>query len=78
MQNLSQNEFNQIAEMRSQLRDKRERIGKIRKTKNYEKMTNEEFIIPILKSIIMMIIIIIIIIIMIMIIIIVIISMTTK
>ena len=50
MQNLSQNEFNQIAEMRSQLQDERERIGKIRKTKNHEKMTNEELMISILKS----------------------------
>ena len=32
MQNLSQNEFNQIAEMRSQLRDELEQIAKIRKT----------------------------------------------
>ena len=50
MQNLSQNEFNQIAEMRSQLRDELEQIAKIRKTKNYEKMTNEELTISILKS----------------------------
>ena len=50
MQNLSQNEFNQIAEMRGQSRDELERIAKIRRIKNYEKMTNEELIISILKS----------------------------
>ena len=50
MQNLSQNEFNQIAEIRSQSRDELERITKIRRIKNYEKMTNEELIISILKS----------------------------
>ena len=36
MQNLSQNEFNQIAEMRGQSRDELERIAKIRSIKNYE------------------------------------------
>ena len=36
--------------MGGQSRDELERIGKIRKIKNYEKMTNEELIIPILKS----------------------------
>ena len=50
MQNLSQNEFNQIAETRSQSRDELERITKTRRIKNYEKMTNEELIISILKS----------------------------
>ena len=35
--------------MGNQSRDELERIAKI-KTKNYEKMTNEELIIPILKS----------------------------
>ena len=50
MQNLSQSEFNQIAEMRSQSRDELEQIEKIRRIKNYEKMTNEKLIISILKS----------------------------
>ena len=49
MQNLSQNEFNQIAEMCSQSQDELERITKIRRIENYEKMTNEELIISILK-----------------------------
>ena len=50
MQNLSQNEFNQIAEIRGQSRDKLERIAKIRRIKNYEEMTKEELIISLLKS----------------------------
>ena len=50
MQNLSRNEFNQIAEMRGQPRDELERIAKIRRIRNYEKVTNEELIISILKS----------------------------
>ena len=50
MQNLSQNEFNQIAEMRSQSRDKVERIAKIRRIRNYEEMSKEELIISLLKS----------------------------
>ena len=50
MQNLSQNEFNQIAEMCCQSQDELEQIAKIRRIKNYEKMTNEELIISILKS----------------------------
>ena len=35
MQNLSQNESNQITEMRKQSRDELERIAKIRRIKNY-------------------------------------------
>ena len=50
MQNLSQDEFNQIAEMRSQSRDELEQITKIRRIKNYEEVTNEELIISLLKS----------------------------
>ena len=50
MENLSQNEFNQIAEMRSQSLDELERIEKIRRIKNYEEMAKEEFIISLLKS----------------------------
>ena len=50
MQNLSQNEFNQIAEIRGQSRDELKRIAKIRKIKNYEEMSKEELIISLLKS----------------------------
>ena len=49
MQNLSQNEFNQIAEMRGQSRDELEQIAKIRRIKNYEEMSKEELI-SLLKS----------------------------
>ena len=50
MQNLSQNELNQIAEMCNQSRDELERIAKIRRIKNYEEMSKEELIISLLKS----------------------------
>ena len=50
MQNLSQNELNQIAEMRNQSRDELEWIAKIRRIKNYEEMSKEELIIYLLKS----------------------------
>ena len=50
MQNLSQNEFNQIAEMRGHSQDELEQIAKIRRIKNYEEMTKEELIISLLKS----------------------------
>ena len=50
MQNLSQNEFNQIVEMRGQSRDELKRIAKIRKIKNYEEMSKEKLIISLLKS----------------------------
>ena len=50
MQNLSQNEFNQIAEMRGQSQDELEKIAKIRKIKSFKKMTKEELIISLLKS----------------------------
>ena len=50
MQNLSQNEFNQIAEIRGQSRDKLERIAKIRRIKDYEEMTKENLMISLLKS----------------------------
>ena len=50
MQNLSQNEFNQIAEMCSQSRDELEQIARIRRIKNYEGMTKEELIVSLLKS----------------------------
>ena len=50
MQNLSQNKFNQIAEMPGQSREELERIAKIRRIKNYEEMIKEELIISLLKS----------------------------
>ena len=50
MQNLSQNELNQITEMRGQSRDQLERIAKIRRIKNYEEMPKEDLIISLLKS----------------------------
>ena len=50
MQNLSQNELNQIAEMRDQSRDELERIAKVRRIKNYKEMSKEELIISLLKS----------------------------
>ena len=50
MQNLSQNEFNQIALMRGLLRDEFEQIAKTRRIKNYEDMEKEELIISLLKS----------------------------
>ena len=49
MQNLSQNEFNQIAEMHGLSRDELEQIAKIR-IKNYEDMKKEDLIISLLKS----------------------------
>ena len=50
MQNLSQNQLNQIPEMRGHSRDKLERLAKIRRIKNYEGMSKEELIISLLKS----------------------------
>ena len=50
MQNLSQNELNQIAEMRDQSRDELERIAKIRRIKNYKEMSKKELIISLIKS----------------------------
>ena len=50
MQNLSQNEFIQIALMRSLSRDELEQIEKIRRIKNYEDMEKEDLIISLLKS----------------------------
>ena len=49
MQNLSQNELNEIAEMRDQSRDELERVAKIRRIKNYEEMSKEQLIISLLK-----------------------------
>ena len=50
LQSLSENELNQIAEMRGQSRDELEQIGTIGRIKNYEEMSKEELIIPLLKS----------------------------
>ena len=50
MQNRSQNEFNEIAEMRGLSRDELEQITKIRRIKNYEDMKKEDLIISLLKS----------------------------
>ena len=51
MQNLSQNEFNQIAVMHGLSRDELEQIAKIRRIKNYEDMKKEDIlIISFLKS----------------------------
>ena len=49
MQDLSQNELNQIAEMRNQSQDELQGIAKIRRIKNYEGMSKEESIISLLK-----------------------------
>ena len=50
MQNLSQNDFNQIAVMCDLSRDDLEQIAKIRRIKNYADMKKEDFIISLLKS----------------------------
>ena len=50
MQNLSQNEFNQIAVMRDLLWDELEQIAKIRRIKNYKDMIKEDLIISLSKS----------------------------
>ena len=50
MRNLSQNKFNQIAEMRGLSRDELKQIGKIRRIKNYENMKKEDLIKSLLKS----------------------------
>ena len=50
MQNLSQNEFNQIAKMHNLSRDELEQIAKKRRIKNYEDMKKEDLIISLLKS----------------------------
>ena len=50
MQNLSQNEFNQIAVMHDLSRDELEQIAKIRRIKNYEDMKKEDLIISLLRS----------------------------
>ena len=49
-QNLSQNKFNQAAEMQSQSQDELDRISKMRIIKNYETMSKIVLIISYLKS----------------------------
>ena len=49
MQNLSQNEFNQIAEMHGLSLNELKQIAKIRRIKNYEYMKKEDLIISLLK-----------------------------
>ena len=50
MQNLLQNEFNQVLEIRGQSPDEVERIAKIKRIKNYEEIKKKELIISLLKS----------------------------
>ena len=50
MQNLSQNEFHQIAVMHDISRDELGQIAKIRRIKNYEDMKKEDLTISLLKS----------------------------
>ena len=50
MQNLSQNEFNQIAKMHNLSRDELEQITKKRRIKNYQDIKKENLIISLLKS----------------------------
>ena len=50
MQNLSQNDFNQIAVMGGLSRDELEQNAKIRRIKNYEDMKKEDLIICLWKS----------------------------
>ena len=50
MQNLSQNEFIQIAFMRGLSRDELEQIAKIRRIKNYKDKKKADLIISLLKS----------------------------
>ena len=50
VQNILQNELNQIMKMHDQSRDELKQIAKIRRIKNYKKMSKEELIISLLKS----------------------------
>ena len=50
MQNLSQNEFNQIAEIGGLSQDELEQMAKIRRIKNYEDMKKEDLIISLQKT----------------------------
>ena len=51
MQNLSQNELEQITRMKNLLQNELERIAKIRGIKNYKKISKEELVIALLKSV---------------------------
>ena len=50
MQNLARNELDQITRMQNQSRDELEQVAKIRRIKNYKRMSKEELIIALLKS----------------------------
>ena len=49
MQNLSQSELDQVAEMHKQSRDGLEQIAKMGRSKNYESILKEELITSLLK-----------------------------
>ena len=49
MQNLSQSELDQVAEMHKQSRDELEQIAKMGRSKNYESILKEELITSLLK-----------------------------
>ena len=51
IQVLSQNELEQITRMKNLLQNELERIAKIRRIKNYKKMSKEELLIALLKSV---------------------------
>ena len=50
MQNLTENKQDQITKMHNQLQNELEQIAKIRRIKNYGRMSKEELIIALLKS----------------------------
>ena len=50
MQNLTENKQDQITKMHNQLQNELEQITKIRRIKNYGRMSKEELIIALLKS----------------------------
>ena len=50
MQNLSSNDIKQITKMKNQLQDELEKIAKMRRIENYEKISREGLIIALLKS----------------------------
>ena len=50
MQNLSHNDSNQIMNMYNQLRDKLERVAKMRRIENHKRMSKEVLMISLLKS----------------------------
>ena len=50
MQNLTENKQDQITKMHNQLQNELEQIAKIKRIKNYGRMSKEELIIALLKS----------------------------